>query len=85
MPAPSLIVTFTDTEGDEFPIRIMGTCDPNSQLDREQAARIALTRLDDLIEDGELIPSCPVKATEIAASGLWRVDYATAEVKREEG
>lgn len=83
MPAPSLIVTFTDTDGDEFPIRVPGECDPNSSLDREAVANAALTRLDDFIENGELIPSCPVKATEIAAPGLWRVDYATAEVERE--
>lgn len=79
MPAPSLIVTFTDTDGDEFPIRIVGTCDRHSQLDREQAARIALTRLDDLIEAGELIPSCPVRATTLESPCKWRVDYKTGE------
>jgi len=84
MTARSLIITFTDTDGDEFPIRVPGECDPNSSMDREAVANAALTRLDDFIEDGELIPSCPVRPTMIESPDLWRVNYATGEIEREE-
>ena len=54
MPAPSTVVTFYDTDGDEFPIRLWG-----SYESREAEGR-ALALLEDEVRTGNMNPSYPV-------------------------
>lgn len=64
MPAPFTIVTFTDADGDEFPVRLHF---PPAEYAYERAmeARAAHKELDFLIEKGELNPTMPVKITKV--------------------
>jgi hypothetical protein len=65
MPAPSMIVTIVDKDGDEFPIRVWGTKeDYESGIHIGQAA---LNEMRPLIEDGRMRPTFPVHVGEIIA------------------
>ena len=64
MPAPFTIVTFTDSEGDEFPIRVGGW------PIEEQAIPEAQGILDGFIKRDEMRPTEPVTPTEITREGL---------------
>jgi hypothetical protein len=64
MPAPSTLVTFTDADGDEFPVRIYGSPATHSERKvlQELTARDYLRRF---IEADELRPTMPVKVTKV--------------------
>lgn len=63
MPAPSTIITFTDADGDEFPVRLYGSpaTTPAGVEIQEKTAR---ERLDELI----VCPTMPVKITRVEAA-----------------
>jgi hypothetical protein len=61
MPAPSTIVTFTDADGDEFPVRLYGHA-PEHDPQTEKRARQVLA---ELVEIEELAPTMPVKVTKV--------------------
>lgn len=59
MPAPSIIVTYTDQDGDEFPVRVpVSRSTPRSYVERE-----AQEVLDAAVVDGSLKPTMPVRLT----------------------
>lgn len=60
MPSPSTIVTFTDADGDEFPVRLWG-----HDRTRQQAEDEALPLLKDLEAKGKWRPTHPVKVTKV--------------------
>lgn len=62
MPAPSTIITFTDADGDEFPIRIQGTAaDERGVNYQNDLAHIELKRMAD---EGRMRPTWPVALTK---------------------
>jgi hypothetical protein len=63
MPAPSTIVTFTDAEGDEFPVRIWAVERPDLSL--ATIKRAAWQELGVFVENGELRPTMPVRITKV--------------------
>ena len=60
MPAPSIIVTYTDQDGDEFPVRVpVSRATPRSYVERE-----ANEILKALIIDGTWTPQHPLRITD---------------------
>lgn len=59
MPAPSTIVTFTDAEGDVFPVRVVG------HGMRLRVVEIARRALAVTTEEGCAAPAEPVKVTKV--------------------
>lgn len=67
MPAPSTIVTFTDADGDEFPVRLPGR--PAQGLwERGMEGRAAERELDEQVERGDCNPTMPVTITKVEAA-----------------
>lgn len=62
MAAPFMLVTFTDAEGDEFPIRVEGMW---TKGQRQKLLEEAQHRLDQFIDAGDLRPTQPVKPTSV--------------------
>jgi hypothetical protein len=67
MPAPFIIVTFKDADGDEFPIRVPGNF-AWSGGDRVMVIDAAHHTMRELIDAGELRPTYPVTVAEIEQS-----------------
>lgn len=63
MPSPSTIITFTDADGDEFPVRLWG-----HGRTHQQAIDEALPILNDQEEAGAIHPTRPVKVTKITSA-----------------
>jgi hypothetical protein len=61
MPLPSTIVTFTDADGDEFPVRVPGLGGERFQETVDKAARLIL---DDFVDSGDYKPTLPVSITD---------------------
>jgi hypothetical protein len=64
MASPSTIITFTDADGDEFPVRlpVPGPRNPAEQDRYEFAAR---RDLEQHIAEGIAAPTMPVKVTKV--------------------
>lgn len=65
MPAPFTIVTFADTDGDLFPVRVDGHFDPGFGPDYVRVVDLAAFELCRLVDAGELRPTYPVTVTDI--------------------
>lgn len=62
MPAPFTVVTFIDSDGDEFPIRVNGWW---TRGERPKLIVEARRLLDDFVERGELKPSEPLTKAKV--------------------
>lgn len=60
MPGPSTIVTFTDADGDDFPMLLLG-----HGRTKQQAIDEARQLLDDMERSGRMRPTHPVEATKV--------------------
>jgi hypothetical protein len=62
MPAPSILVTFVDDDGDEFPMRVMGE-EPSSHLRSRYQPHVteARRRALALIDSGHIKPNGELK------------------------
>lgn len=61
MPGPSTIVTFTDADGDEFPIRIYGHWGEEDPMTEDWARKV----LGQFIENGDFKPTMPVRVAKV--------------------
>jgi len=66
MPAPSIIVTFKDAEGDEFPVRIWGT---QEDFDRPTLIEEGMRKVLDLTDKDAWSPMFPLD-TEVEVEDL---------------
>jgi hypothetical protein len=62
-PAPSILVTFLDADGDEFPVRLWGMRDQFTDEALERSAKHELLRLAN--EDQRWNPTMPVKVGKV--------------------
>lgn len=68
MPAPCMIVTFTDADGDDFPVRVPGDYSPTGP-ERGAVVKAARAEAQRMIDAGEWRPTLPLKLHGVMRAG----------------